>query len=420
MLWKNAYGYIFEKHYSSSTDQRQIINEEIDGAKGKINWAHLCLGELAAKRYVHTILTTNFDQLALDGIIRTGLIPVVADGIESLNRIDGKPAYPQLVHLHGSQHTYNPRNSHSAVEETASSPLLIRALSELLREGSALVVVGYSGGEEGVMKLLIEAARNLNPVIYWVLRENTDEALSPLAMELLDSTRNGGVILGQDADVFFREIMQGVGLGMPGWMNDPVALLKERASQISKGGNADITAEIELYGQRLNALEGYNKQWEDKRSGSERNLDRARRLKLAGKFQEAIGAYREALRSINRNKQPADWAMTQNNLGIALARLGERESGTARLEEAVAAFHAALEERTRERVPLQWAATQNNLGNALLSLGERESDPARLKEAVSAYQAALNVVKAANADYFISMVENNLRSAEAAFAKVKK
>ena len=62
---------------------------------------------------------------------------------------------------------------------------------------------------------------------------------------------------------------------------------------------------------------------------------------------------------------PLDWAMTQNNLGIALWTLGERESGTARLEEAVAAYRAALEEWTRERVPLDWAKTQNNLGNAL-------------------------------------------------------
>ena len=36
--------------------------------------------------------------------------------------------------------------------------------------------------------------------------------------------------------------------------------------------------------------------------------------------------------------------MTQNNLGNALAALGARESGTARLEEAVAAYRAALEE----------------------------------------------------------------------------
>ena len=78
-----------------------------------------------------------------------------------------------------------------------------------------------------------------------------------------------------------------------------------------------------------------------------------------------------------------------NNLGIALWRLGERESGTARLEEAVAAYRAALKELTRERVPLDWAMTQNNLGNALQTLGERESGTARLEEAVAAYREAL-------------------------------
>ena len=52
---------------------------------------------------------------------------------------------------------------------------------------------------------------------------------------------------------------------------------------------------------------------------------------------------------------PLDWVMTQNNLGNALGTPGARESGTARLEEAVAAYRDALKERTRERVPLDWA-----------------------------------------------------------------
>ena len=60
-------------------------------------------------------------------------------------------------------------------------------------------------------------------------------------------------------------------------------------------------------------------------------------------------------------------------LGNALAALGEREGGTARLEQAVAAYTEALKERTRARVPLEWAMTQNNLGVALMTLGERES-----------------------------------------------
>src|SRR5262249_19643318 len=50
----------------------------------------------------------------------------------------------------------------------------------------------------------------------------------------------------------------------------------------------------------------------------------------------------------------------------------ERESGNAKLEEAVAAFREALKEHTRERVPLNWAMTQTNLRLALTRLGERE------------------------------------------------
>ena len=81
--------------------------------------------------------------------------------------------------------------------------------------------------------------------------------------------------------------------------------------------------------------------------------------------------------------------IAHHNLGTALGALGERESGTARLEEAVAAYREALKEQTPERVPLDWAMTQDHLGNALERLGERESDTARLDEAVAAYRKAL-------------------------------
>ncbi|WP_157272412.1 tetratricopeptide repeat protein, partial [Azohydromonas aeria] len=107
------------------------------------------------------------------------------------------------------------------------------------------------------------------------------------------------------------------------------------------------------------------------------------------RLEEAVQAYRAALQEYTQERVPLAWAMTQHNLGAALTRLGERESGTARLEEAVQAYRAALQERTQQRVPLDWAMTQNNLGTALTRLGERESGRARLEEAVQAYRAAL-------------------------------
>jgi tetratricopeptide (TPR) repeat protein len=43
---------------------------------------------------------------------------------------------------------------------------------------------------------------------------------------------------------------------------------------------------------------------------------------------EAIDVYRQCLDLAPRSERPLDWASTQNNLGTALFRLGERESGT--------------------------------------------------------------------------------------------
>jgi hypothetical protein len=48
------------------------------------------------------------------------------------------------------------------------------------------------------------------------------------------------------------------------------------------------------------------------------------------------------------------------NLGTALATLGERESGTARLE-AAAAFRAALEETTRRVPPVCLQLRKNSI-----------------------------------------------------------
>ena len=105
------------------------------------------------------------------------------------------------------------------------------------------------------------------------------------------------------------------------------------------------------------------------------------------RFEEAFAAFRAALEEQTRARVPLDWAATQMNSALRSQRSGA-ESGTARFEEAFAAYRAALEEQTRARVPLDWAATQMNLGIALAARGAGEGT-ARLEEAVAAYRAAL-------------------------------
>jgi tetratricopeptide (TPR) repeat protein len=138
------------------------------------------------------------------------------------------------------------------------------------------------------------------------------------------------------------------------------------------------------------------------------------------RLEEAVEAYRGALKERTRERVPLGWAMTQNNLGDALERLGERESGTGKLEEAVTAYRAALKEWTRERVPLDWAGTQNNLGIALASLGERESGTETLQQAVDAYREALKEWTPEAAPYWHNIARQNLDRANALLAERRK
>jgi len=106
-------------------------------------------------------------------------------------------------------------------------------------------------------------------------------------------------------------------------------------------------------------------------------------------IERAIKALRETTKLHTQANLPLDWARAQNNLGVALEMLGQRESGAERLKEAVAAFSEALKEWTQEKVPLQWATAKNNLGTALQAIGEREGSTDRLEAALAAHRAAL-------------------------------
>jgi hypothetical protein len=72
----------------------------------------------------------------------------------------------------------------------------------------------------------------------------------------------------------------------------------------------------------------------------------------------------------------------------------ERESGTAKLEEAVAAYREALKERTRERAPLDWAISTGDLGVTSMQLAQRKRDAAMAQTAVTQIKAARDALTA--------------------------
>ena len=108
------------------------------------------------------------------------------------------------------------------------------------------------------------------------------------------------------------------------------------------------------------------------------------------------------------------------DLGNALARLGERESGTGRLEEAVAAFREALKENTRDRVPLDWAYANHDLANALAALAERQKNSALMEEALACMHNAAEAYQQAGESYWLPIAQSRVTAMQAELDELKR
>jgi len=235
--WGALYPVFFEDHLKAPNVQRELISEIVAEANGRLSWTYACLGELVRLRIVHTVLTTNFDQLVMNGIVQAGIFPVIADGLHSFNRILGQPPTPQVVHLHGSMHTYNLRNSRKSVVETSGDQGTLAMIHTLLQQCNVLVVVGYAGGEEGLMEILVRASERLEQlVIYWVVYDNP-QALSPNCTRLMKG-ENKFVVEGGESDRLLFDLMSALGAGPPQWIRDPIASLASRMDKLVSRKNS--------------------------------------------------------------------------------------------------------------------------------------------------------------------------------------
>lgn len=115
---------------------------------------------------------------------------------------------------------------------------------------------------------------------------------------------------------------------------------------------------------------------------------------------KAIAAYQEALKIYTSKTAPADYAMVQNNLGNAYARLSATPDtanvphDAANLQHSIACYTEAACFWTAETAPLSYAMVQNNLGNTYVALTEGDRGE-NLQKAITCYQRALKVYVAA-------------------------
>jgi hypothetical protein len=120
-----------------------------------------------------------------------------------------------------------------------------------------------------------------------------------------------------------------------------------------------------------------------------------------------------------RERVPLDWASTQASLGNALQTLGGRGSAPEKVEEAIAAYREALKEQTRERVPLDWAKSFGNEGVALILLAERRRDASMAKTALSQINTAFEILRDGGDAQGAAFFERQLPRARAIVARLR-
>jgi tetratricopeptide (TPR) repeat protein/energy-coupling factor transporter ATP-binding protein EcfA2 len=143
------------------------------------------------------------------------------------------------------------------------------------------------------------------------------------------------------------------------------------------------------------------------------------KVEKAENCRKAIEAFEEALKVYSLKRFPIQYAMTQNNLGMAYKTLAEVEAKGENCKKAIEACKEALKIRTLEHFPMDYAVTQNNLGNAYKTLAEVEAKGENCKKAIEAYEGALKVWTLERFPMDYAMTQNNLGTAYGMLARVE-
>lgn len=178
---KNPYSYYFEKCFPDCMDRNSFIRQQFQGKKPSLGF--LCFANYIIEKRVKYVLTTNFDLLlesALHKIDETFDFATISE-----NQIPIINSSFNLVKLHGDYKYDAIRNTGKEVED------IELGLKEKLLSihSTKIIVLGYSGADNSIMKFLKEYLNtHHNTQLIWCGIEET--LRNSAVQELLNNGRN--------------------------------------------------------------------------------------------------------------------------------------------------------------------------------------------------------------------------------------
>jgi len=359
------YSALFER-YEAKDRGRQIYVERMIRDR-KPSFGYVVLANLIARNYVNTVLTTNFDDLVNEACATfTDTRPVTyAYGVMVTDLRIGNPR-PRILKLHGDYLYSRLKNSHG--ELAFQDPNMSRSVQLLLNE-YGLIVVGYSGCDESVMRLLRELASGND--LYWCgLPVATDEALAPSVRELLEAT--GGAYVEIDSfDKMMSDVRSIVGFDVPKMFGAVGQREDAMIDQLKRIARTSLT--VERFGSMAREICEYRRldieARQQKRPIDEALVHYANSIDAWGNndFSRAEAESRESLRL-----NPTDLD-TQIWLASLLVQRGEHRQGLELLQRA------------------RSGASGPDLANISLSMGYSFMIEGLAEEAIAAYEEGIKL-----------------------------
>jgi tetratricopeptide (TPR) repeat protein/NAD-dependent SIR2 family protein deacetylase len=215
--WYNSgreeYGCLFEKAFETKTERQRFIEDMI--ADKAPSFGYVILADLLLRNYVNTVLTTNFDDLVyISSTTFTGNRPIVyAYGIlasemkmlsnhSKVLKLHGDYLYSNIVNTSDemSKQSQALKEPYNDIKEAISSLNMERQVRTVF-DNFGVIVIGYSGGDKNVMKLLGNVSEDNG--FYWcyVKGDNPDEEVCNLV-----ESKNGKFIEIEGFDALMKGI----------------------------------------------------------------------------------------------------------------------------------------------------------------------------------------------------------------------
>ena len=306
----HAYGKLME--VIGSNERRDLLQRYF--TKAKVNWANVAVAQLLAQDLIGSVLTVNFDPLLAKACALVGVYPAVYDF--SRSRADEKLqhlARPSIVHLHGQSSGFVLLNA--AKETKAHASKLAPVVRHCVQQGP-LVVLGYSGGADGVFTTLANCYCG-EEQLYWL---GYDEAPNDAVGKFL-ARSTCAFTPKVDADRFLIELAQEFKIWPPKVFDAPIVHLLDSLEMLTAypvGGERGATFDL-LASHRRN-LE-WMRDAEGQRRGRIEGLTTAY---LEGRYEEVVQRVEVIQRTGPVDRETLDLAYwSALGMGTQLAEAGD-------------------------------------------------------------------------------------------------